>query len=279
MDDRHNVFQTAQSEEDTQLIIMKTMVKNRIFLVRNVALRDWFGYSYFMDKNNRIKIAVIDDDPGFRAYCTKSVQDLGYTRAKGFASLKEVHESGYGPDLLLCDICSGSDFTALKEIYRIPRIAPVVYISAYPEYLREAFGPFVLGFVEKRKMNEQLGPTISKACGFLENQKTVDLMTYYEKSSIPCGKIESIEIEQSRLCLYTLYRQEKIELTESSLKDCEDKIGDEQYLIINRNELVNVCAIEMVNPENRAIRLISGRETKVSRRKWQEFYRRYLWYK
>lgn len=226
---------------------------------------------------SRIKIAVIDDEPVFIHKCIEELRKIGFQKIEAFQSLKELSESSFGPDLLFCDIQFSSE-TALRQINNLPGKIPVIWVSAYPEYMVRAFGPRAIGFVDKADFEKKLHEVLQQALYYLGKIPTAEFQAYYEQISIPQNRIEMLLIEETRIYLRTLFDHKSIELTENNLKDCFSRLDPDLFFMASRSCIINLSGVVAVNEVLHEVTMHCGRTVLIPRRKWPDFKERYLWF-
>ena len=201
---------------------------------------------------------------------------IGIEKIRTFRNLDQLYESSFCPDLLLCDI-QFSEHTALQQIFNIPGNIPVIWVSAYPQYMVKAFSPRSFGFVDKANLRKNLREALDNASKFLKQIPTVEFQAFYERITVPQNRIEMIQIEDSRIYLYMFCEHKTVILTENNLKCCYDKLNQDSFYLANRSCIVNLSGIISVDEEFHEITMSSGKKVKIPRRRWPEFKERYLW--
>lgn len=231
-----------------------------------------------MSQNNQA-IAIIDNDSHQLHRISQQLIRMGFQQIHPYSSLSEFVTSAAPVDILICDICLNDGVRAFNEIYRYDIHIPIIFLTSYTEFSREAYGPHVIGFVDKANIETELPQALSKASRFISNSRTIFWRTWYETTEISALQVESIRVEAHRLVLTTVYGRDRIELTESSLKTCFEKLNGYSFYRIGRKAIVNLNAIQSLDKDNLAVKMLSGDVFKIPRRVWTEFYQQYLWRK
>lgn len=230
-----------------------------------------------MEMLKRLNLAIVDDNQKFLYLLKEKLQGFGCRKIACFESLKDFSRMTPDTDLLVCDICLAEGQKGFDAIYKEKIRVPVLFVSAFGCYMRDSFGPNVVGFVEKGKLDEQLLPALSRALRFLEGKKRILFQTFHTATEFCEEKIESIVMSDNGVVLSLTGSGEEVILTERSLAACMKKLDRVLFFRINKSTIIQLAAVLDVDETDHALQMYSGKTYKVSRRNWKDFYGRWIW--
>ncbi len=201
--------------------------------------------------------------------------------------------------IMLLDIDTGTDMdgmAAARAIYgknaeegRLYSLPLIIFVTGFPERMREAFGVHAFYFLEKPVKREVLLPVLREAVSvaeriFAENQEkpspenTLMIRNVEQTVLIPFREILYAESEGrlQRIHISKRYRSREEEVIwQGSMDELERQLPPDFYRI-HRGFLVNMAYI--VGYGKTGVELTDGSRLLISRYKYKEFVRSYVHY-
>lgn len=177
--------------------------------------------------------------------------------------------SGIMPDIVLMDIKlpgkNGMDI--MKRLRAAGCNSQVIFITAYQEYVFQAFDLDAIHYLEKPIQPQKLFSAMDKACkrAFSDRGKTITLNHKTVISKIRIKDIIYCEVFNHQVVIHTMTDQYNYFGTLDSL----EKELDHRFFRCHRSYIVNLDYI--VDKEPGIAVLTGGKKGFVSRRKQQEF--------
>jgi len=243
-----------------------------------------------------MKVLIVEDEVPARKKLVKHLRavepDVSIAGETGSVrQTVEWLESNPAPDLAFFDIrlSDGSSFRIFEE-YAVE--TPVIFITAYDEYLLNAFRttgieyllkPLKADELEKalqkyHRLKSHFKPNLQELMDRLAGNKNAQRRVVARKS----GALVPISVEE--IAYFTIRHGISFLVThdgdryviDEALRELEDRLNPEQFYRINRQYLVNADAIRKVNPYSKSrLRLDLRPETSetaiVSQEKASEF--------
>ena len=225
-----------------------------------------------------IKCAVVDDN----------VSDLEQVRSY-FQDTAESNDLCYKPyyysnpsdldvsekfDLYILDIDmpGKTGFMLAKEIYDVMPDAHIIFLTNYEHFVFETFKLNAFYFVRKYFMAEEMTAALKK---YTRLKKTNTLCYNHcesgEITAIPYGIIHYFEVLKNDLYVHTnshVFRERK------SMKALLTEIGEDGFILISQNYLVNYHYISEVN--DHFVLLKNDKTIQIPRRKEKEVLSKYM---
>ncbi|MCE7995380.1 MAG: response regulator transcription factor [Roseivirga sp.] len=243
-----------------------------------------------------ISVIIADDEPVARQLLAhflaeeSDFQLLG-DYGDGQAALRAV--AAEKPDLVLLDIempgLSGIDLVSQLEA----PLPLIVFVTAYHDYAIKAFEENALDYILKPFDQDRFQKTLERIREQLKQERTAahdqvnKLMTAFEAmlgqqagkgylKKISCkqkGKIRFLPVDEilwveSEGAFCKLHLERGMELTNLSIKRLEQLLDPATHLRIHKSHMVNIDAIESIEPYFHGeymINLINGKALKLSR--------------
>lgn len=250
-----------------------------------------------MSDSPTISVIIADDEPVARQLLAHFLSEendfelLG-EYGDGQAALEAIAEKK--PDLVLLDI----EMPELSGIDLVNRLEPplplIVFVTAYHDYAIKAFEENALDYILKPFDQDRFKKTLVRIREQLKQNQLPQasdqldkLMTVFEKmmgydsgkrylKKISCkqkGKIRFLPVAEilwieSEGSFCKLHLERRMELTNLSIKSLEQLLDPRTHLRIHKSHMVNIDAIESIEPYFHGeymINLINGKSLKLSR--------------
>lgn len=226
-----------------------------------------------------MNIVICEDEVHFATHLNDIVQR--YLQQKELSASILMDSSGEGflrsgstPDIILMDIkLSGKNgMDIMRQLRETGCTSPVIFITAYPEYVFQAFDVDAIQYLEKPINQTKLFSALDKAWNraVSDCEKTILLTNKATISKVRIKDIVYCEVFNHQTILHTMTGQYSYSGTLDSL---ELKL-DNHFFRCHRSYLVNLDYV--VDKEPGMAVLIGGSKVFISRRKQQEFTMRLL---
>ena len=228
-------------------------------------------------KGQKMNIVICDDE-------RKVIEDVGSicreclspdVKLYGFRSaeslLKNLDKIDGDIDLFILDIeMPGRDGLWLrKELERYRYGSSIIYLTSHDELVQEAFGRYVIGFVDKVSFLNDKNSLIEKLKHFEQETKADEtIRVKYDQKVLFIQKRKIILIEAEHVYSNLEYViDEKIngsfvterKLIRKSLKEWEDELGN-NFIRISKRYIINLDYVQRINQD---IVLKNGKELKI----------------
>ena len=228
-------------------------------------------------KGQKMNIVICDDE-------RKVLEDVGSicreclspdVKLYGFRSaeslLKNLDKIDGDIDLFILDIeMPGRDGLWLrKELERYRYGSSIIYLTSHDELVQEAFGRYVIGFVDKVSFLNDKNSLIEKLKHFEQETKADEtIRVKYDQKVLFIQKRKIILIEAEHVYSNLEYViDEKIngsfvterKLIRKSLKEWEDELGN-NFIRISKRYIINLDYVQRINQD---IVLKNGKELKI----------------
>ncbi len=228
-------------------------------------------------KGQKMNIVICDDerkvieDVGSicREYLSPDVKLYGFRSAESL--LKNLDKIDGDIDLFILDIeMPGRDGLWLrKELERYRYGSSIIYLTSHDELVQEAFGRYVIGFVDKVSFLNDKNSLIEKLKHFEQETKADEtIRVKYDQKVLFIQKRKIILIEAEHVYSNLEYViDEKIngsfvterKLIRKSLKEWEDELGN-NFIRISKRYIINLDYVQRINQD---IVLKNGKELKI----------------
>lgn len=226
-----------------------------------------------------MNIVICEDEIHFATHLNDIVQQ--YLKQKHFyatilmySSGEEFLYSGGTPDIILMDIkLSGKNgMDTMKWLREAGCSSQVIFITAYPEYVFQAFDVDAIQYLEKPINQPKLFSALDKAWNraVADNGKAIILTKKAIVSKVRIKDIIYCEVFNHQTIIHTLSDQYSYSGTLDSL---EPEL-DNHFFRCHRSYLVNLDYV--VDKEPGVAVMVGGSKVFISRRKQQEFTMRLL---
>lgn len=226
-----------------------------------------------------MNIVICEDEIHFATHLKDIVQQ--YLRQEHFyatilmySSGEEFLCSGSTPDIILMDIkLSGQNgMDTMKRLRKAGCNSQVIFITAYTEYVFQAFDVDAIQYLEKPINQPKLFSALDKAWNRVisDNGKVIALTKRAIVSKVRIKDIIYCEVFNHQTIIHTLADEYSYSGTLDSL---EPKL-DNHFFRCHRSYLVNLDYV--VDKEPGVAVLVEGSKVFISRRKQQEFTMRLL---
>ena len=228
-------------------------------------------------KGQKMNIVICDDerkvieDVGSicREYLSPDVKLYGFRSAESL--LKNLDKIDGDIDLFILDIeMPGRDGLWLrKELERYRYGSSIIYLTSHDELVQEAFGRYVIGFVDKVSFLNDKNKLVDKLKLFEQETKADEtIRVKYDQKVLFTQKRKIILIEAEHVYSNLEYViDEKIngsfvterKLIRKSLKEWEDELGN-NFIRISKRYIINLDYVQRINQD---IVLKNGKELKI----------------
>lgn len=228
-------------------------------------------------KGQKMNIVICDDerkvieDVGSicREYLSPDVKLYGFRSAESL--LKNLDKIDGDIDLFILDIeMPGRDGLWLrKELERYRYGSSIIYLTSHDELVQEAFGRYVIGFVDKVSFLNDKNKLVDKLKLFEQETKADEtIRVKYDQKVLFIQKRKIILIEAEHVYSNLEYViDEKIngsfvterKLIRKSLKEWEDELGN-NFIRISTRYIINLDYVQRINQD---IVLKNGKELKI----------------
>ena len=204
-----------------------------------------------------------------REYLSPDVKLYGFRSAESL--LKNLDKIDGDIDLFILDIeMPGRDGLWLrKELERYRCGSSIIYLTSHDELVQEAFGRYVIGFVDKVSFLNDKNSLIEKLKHFEQETKADEtIRVKYDQKVLFIQKRKIILIEAEHVYSNLEYViDEKIngsfvterKLIRKSLKEWEDELGN-NFIRISKRYIINLDYVQRINQD---IVLKNGKELKI----------------
>lgn len=207
---------------------------------------------------------------------------------KAFSQIELIGEAGnaeeaiemikqFSPDLIFLDIHlpGKSGFEILQELDRVPM---VIFTTAFDQYALQAFEYNTIDYLLKPIAPERLGQAISKVEVQLAKSKITlkrDKLTVNDRIFLKDGAkcwfvtLNEVRFFESKGNYTQVHFENNCPLVLRSLQQIEETLDDQQFIRVNRQQIVNVRFIEDVAEwfsGGLKLTLSTGETVEVSRR-------------
>lgn len=204
-----------------------------------------------------------------REYLSPDVKLYGFRSAESL--LKNLDKIDGDIDLFILDIeMPGRDGLWLrKELERYRYGSSIIYLTSRDELVQEAFGRYVIGFVDKVSFLNDKNKLVDKLKLFEQETKADEtIRVKYDQKVLFIQKRKIILIEAEHVYSNLEYViDEKIngsfvterKLIRKSLKEWEDELGN-NFIRISKRYIINLDYVQRINQD---IVLKNGKELKI----------------
>lgn len=204
-----------------------------------------------------------------REYLSPDVKLYGFRSAESL--LKNLDKIDGDIDLFILDIeMPGRDGLWLrKELERYRYGSSIIYLTSHDELVQEAFGRYVIGFVDKVSFLNDKNKLVDKLKLFEQETKADEtIRVKYDQKVLFIQKRKIILIEAEHVYSSLEYViDEKIngsfvterKLIRKSLKEWEDELGN-NFIRISKRYIINLDYVQRINQD---IVLKNGKELKI----------------
>ncbi len=221
-------------------------------------------------------LGICDDNELFRKQLVKVCQEF-IEREKMIVDIREyscgeeaIEDS---QDILLLDIdMPGMNGIEVKNYFeKEDRSTFIIYVSGYNEYMIEAFGRNVLGYINRCDVSTQLENKLKKACTLIGR--------YVLIGNINSHKVVYIEkVKNEAECKLVLSNGESVTL-KKKLEKIEEEVKNIHFCKIERSVLVNfeytkIVKDGMVKLHDNTIMYVSRRRKKKAEEAFWEYLRK-----
>lgn len=227
-------------------------------------------------------LGICDDNELFRKQLVKVCQEF-IEREKMIVDIREyscgeeaIEDS---QDILLLDIdMPGMNGIEVKNYFeKEDRSTFIIYVSGYNEYMIEAFGRNVLGYINRCDVSTRLKDKLEEAYAMIDRYATID--RYAMLGNINAYKVVYIEKEKNEdTCKLVISNGEIIRL-KKTLEKIEEEVKNMHFFRIERSVLVNfeytkIVKDGMVKLHDNTIMYVSRRRKKEAEEAFWEYLRK-----
>ena len=219
-----------------------------------------------------------------RSYFGNEIYIYGFYNAESL--LRKIAEINDVIDLFILDIeMPGKDGLWLKqELERYHYGSSILYLTSHDELVHEAFGRYVIGFVDKVKFYKQPDLLIEKLKIFKQSEEQKETIGIKDELGSFCiYKDQIVKITSEHVYSYLEYTTGRMEkgrlitekqLIRKTLKDWEKELGD-NFLRPSKQMIINMDYIQRFD---KIIILKDGTELSIPRTNYGKCHDRYFDY-
>lgn len=174
-------------------------------------------------------------------------------------------------DIIILDIemCNVDGITVKNELFKNHVRSKIIFLTDYENYMPQAFGKNVYGFVKKSNIND-LQTLLNIIVKEVVGHRLVIITNY----KIDTFYIEYIKADDTYSIFYLENEDDDITLRKS-LNDVNKILSDyPQFIRVHRSYIVNLAYVE--NCKNGHVKLKSGKEIPISRTRIKSVKEKYL---
>jgi DNA-binding LytR/AlgR family response regulator len=205
-------------------------------------------------------IGICDDNTNELERLKEQCENAGYTDICTFTSADEFLEMEDKPGLLFLDIeMKGMSGIDLKDFLELSGIQTyIVFYTAHSEWMPEAFGRNVIGFLRKPVISREVQRCINKAIFLRKEYCIINL----DQTRLYCGQILYIQANG----VYTTFicEDDKKYSVRKPLRSWEDELRDFGFCCPHRSYVVNFQHVESIDANY--VTLKNGISLPISRR-------------
>lgn len=226
-----------------------------------------------------ITIAICEDETFFVSELSKLVREYSSAKSIGLSVLtfsdgEQLLASHQRPDVILMDIKlpGQNGMEIIRQLRDQGCSSQVIFITAYQQYVFQAFDLDAIHYILKPVTAERLFPVLDKAVkrAAAQAEKTILLTKGAVSAKIPVGEILYCEALDHQITVHTTADRFQFFGT---LDAMQEKL-DDRFFRCHRSYLVNMGCVIGRKP-GLAV-MAGGDEILVARRKQQEFTQRLL---
>ena len=210
-----------------------------------------------------MKIAICDDQQmhinKIRQVWESCVDDNFYYEVSEFIcaeDLLQTYDNGLRYDLLVLDIEMGkiSGMDAAKKIRTMDKKCKIIFITAFDQYIRDAFDVAAIQYLDKPIDNEKLKLLFHKCITEYKEENHFMIFLVYKKfdaNSQTSNLEERIKLNTSEILYFESYnRNINVNLvsgemfqTKRKISDLERELRSRNFVRIHKSYLINVAYI------------------------------------
>lgn len=221
-------------------------------------------------KGENMKLAIVCDHFVFLKKLLRVIEKkYSIADIDVFEDLIGYQNCGLYHDALLADIDT-IGLEGLKCINSHPQpFTYVVYLAMNRNYMEDAYGVNVLGYVLKNQIEDKIYLKLEKIRNLMQIHKIYELKSERQLIRVPECKMLYCYLEDGFMYL-VLEQDKKISLSYRTLIELKNVLSS-QFWRINRNCIVNKDKIISIDHAKHEITLLNGQSFHVSRREWVQF--------
>lgn len=223
-----------------------------------------------------IRIGICDDDARvrqqIRRVCCETVERGGEQATFIlFRGGREVLSYPDSLDILILDIemPEMSGIEVKKRLERIRNHTLILYVTGHVEFMQEAFGTYVFGFVDKQYLEEQLSGILRDAI------QSVGRKTVYVEGMVDSRKI--LYIRSEHVYGKLILNDGPGMLVRSSMQELEDSLKCVDFVRTHRSYLVNLLWVDGIRDNKVCIMEHQIPLSRSRAREVREAFRKYCW--
>ncbi|MBD5146261.1 MAG: response regulator transcription factor [Ruminococcus sp.] len=225
-----------------------------------------------------MNIAVADDDKSIREHICELIKKHDpKCNLNSFATGKELLTSGNKFDIVFLDIKMNgiNGINTAKLLRERQEDVVLVFVTGIKEYVFEALELYAFQYllkpIDEKKLIEVLYRAEREAD---KNKERCRLFIKTKNITLDQSDILYIESRGKKLEIHTVGLRKSIEIY-GTLENIQGKLGENFYRC-HRSYIVNMMYIEEY--DNESITLIYGDKVYLTKKKYGEFVKAYMWY-
>ena len=225
-----------------------------------------------------MNIAVADDDKSIREHiCGLIKKHDPKCNLYSFAAGNELLASGNKFDIVFLDIKMNgiNGINTAKLLRERQEDVVLVFVTGIKEYVFEALELYAFQYLLKPVDEKKLIEVLSRAEREVDKNKERHRLFIKTKNiTLDQSDILYIESRGKKLEIHTVGLRESIEIY-GTLENIQSKLGENFYRC-HRSYIVNMMYIEEY--DNESITLVYGDKVYLTKKKYGEFVKAYMWY-
>ncbi len=233
-----------------------------------------------LNQQNRISVMICDDDPGMRLLLRKIIdRDHRFCCVAEASSADEALDyfKMYRPQLVLSDIDMPGDNGVIcaQRIHEIDPMTKIVFVTAYQQYMADAFRVYAFDYIVKPFDIERVTETLNNVFKVLNRYQMEPVISFDKTPSqdklvvktkdsysfINMSDIILIQREDRSTVIYTVNDGRFV--TNETLSEIYDRLDDSYLIRSHKSYIINVTMISDIYVYGRWTYLARFTGTKV----------------
>lgn len=244
-----------------------------------------------------MKVLLVEDESGIRLLLRKIIEKKeGFQIAGETDNLAEAvtlfHKMK--PDIVFMDIeikgASGLD--CAKIIADMEPKTKIIFATAHPEYMSNAFEVYAFDYLLKPFMIERVNQTLERILALsaereaepleeiVKYERGLDKLLVKGKESMSFVDIQDIILVQRENNSTVIYTAKDSFVTSAGLGDIEEKLDSRQFMRSHKSYIINVSKIKKIEPYGRWTYIVTFKDLKkdalITQEKYEEIKKRFL---
>lgn len=215
------------------------------------------------DRDDRFLRRVCD---ATKAYMSNHGEPCGVTRCADDRALRRIMEKqDFAPDILIIDpqFAEGSDGFALADSLQKRYRCQLIFISAHPECVFDAYNVTHVWFVRKVELDNALRHALEKACENLNSLTPGRIALRADHRSVVVDKRDILYAEQTLRRIHLVCADGEEYVLYSKMDDMLLRLREDYFVRCHKSYFVNAAAVQEFSYSRIVMR--DGREIPISK--------------